>query len=359
MQVAWLKEWSYTHEVWKKIWLEWVYIPQNSNWQTIDFVRNWWVWIVPIMNTYWWSVREEIGNIIKLTNSSHTKWWYNLWIKHVLAWSGKVWDLKEIHAHKQALIQCSEWLDKIWASTEDIINSYNSIKEIPGTTKCIIEINDWIWILEKITAIFEKKLINIRHLHSFPSLDWKYKFYISFDDTNASSLQINKELEKIWWQMILDQKEQIKDSEIKLVPRNTNADWIPEAQNDSRIWVICSEETALSNWLQILNKELSLQDNTTSFVVLANNQTRIPLNNFKEIVQDRVIWLLNLPNKVWILRQSLSIIRNVWLSLSFILSLNDGEWGARIALVMNKWVNWEIMSIQKDLNKIQWSLKVI
>lgn len=358
MQVAWLKEWSYTYEVWEKMWSPWEYIPQDSNEETIAFIRDWWVWIVPIMNTYWWSVREEIDRIVRW-DGIHIKWWYNLPIKHVLAWSGKLTDIQKVHAHKQALIQCSDWLKQMWVSTEYLINNYNSIIEIPNTIQCVIEINDCIWVLEKITTIFKNKMINLKHVHSFPNWEWKFRFYISYDNNGINLLQLNRELEKIWWKMILEQKKQIEDSEIKLMPRNTNADWIPEAQENTNIWVICSEETALSNWLQILNEELSPQDNMTSFAILANNSTRVNLNNFKWIVQDRVLWLLTLPNQVWILKQSLSIISNVWLSLSFILSLNDGDWWARIAVVMNKWVNWEIYNIQKKLNQINWNLKVI
>ncbi len=359
MQIAWLGRWSYTHMVSKEICSHLEYIPQDSNEKTIDFVRYWWVWIVPIMNTYWWSVRKEIGEIIRWMDNIHMKWIYYLPIEHVLAWIGELTDIREVHAHNQALIQCSDGLQKIWASTENLINEYNFIKEKPNTTKCIIEINDWIWVLEKITAIFEWKKINIRHIHSFPSWKWKYRFYMSYDNTFTSVSQIDKELEKIWWQMIFEQKKQIGNSEIKLIPRNTNVDWILEAKENPNIWVICSEETALDNWLQVLNRELSPKDNITSFVVLANNQTKIHLSNFTWIVQDRVIWLLTLPNSVWILRQALSIIKNTWLSLNFILSLNDWEWGARISLVMKKWVGWEILEVRKNIQLLWGDFKTL
>jgi prephenate dehydratase len=358
MQVAWLKKWSYTHEVYKKIWSPWKYYPKESNIDTIETVRDWWVWIIPIMNTYWWTVRKEIWKIIQLKSLSHIKWIYDLPVNHVLAWSGKVWDLTEVHAHPQALMQCSSWLIDIWASTQELVASYNHIKEIPNTTQCNIEIDDWIWVLEKITKIFEHTKINIRHIHSFPIWKWKYRFYTVIDNSNTNLLYLNKELGKIWWE-IIKSNEEINNWKIKLVSRDTNVDWIPDALDNSNIWVICSEQTAFDNWLNILNPNFSPEDNQTSFIVLANNQTNISLNNFKWIVQNKVLWLLTLPNRVWILRQALSTIKNVWLSLSFILSLNDGDWWARIAVVMDKWISWEIMSIQRELNKIGWNLKIM
>lgn len=360
LEIAWLPVWSYTHEVYEKIWKPWEYLPNDSIAQLIDNVRAWWISIVPINNTEWWQVNWPIPNIFN--PNWHIKWWFELPVEHSLAVSkteNTINDmpLSEIHAHPQALIQCKEGLRNLWADVDSIIKQYNKLDIIPKTTQCVIEINDWIWVLEKITAIFESKRINLRHVHSFPYWEWKFRFYISYDDTGISLLQLNRELERIWWQVI-EEQEQNPDSKIKLIPRNANTDGIPDALWNPEIWVICSWKTALNNWLKILDS-ISPENNTTSFAILANNNTRVSLDNFKWIVQDRVLWLLTLPNKIWILRQALGIISDTWLSLSFILSLSDGEWWCRIATVMNKWVNWEIYKIQKKLNQLNWNLRVM
>ena len=362
MQVAWLKEWSYTHEVWKKIWSPWKYESQNSNKETIDFIK-WtrWIWILPKVNIYWWPVEEVMSNIWKL-KEAHMLWYYPLKIHHILAWSWDILDLTEVHAHPQALMQCSRWLKKLWANPELLIKEAYKTPKIYETEEFIIEISDEVWGLEDILEIIWRHWINIEYLHSVPHWKWKYRFYLLIKDYNLdkmTSKSIKSELKDVWWKIFQEKyNNELEDWDIKLVSRNTNVDWIQNAKIDKRIWIICSKETAQANWLNILKDNIWPIDNETHFSIISTLKDVNP-NDFKWLVNDKVMWLLTLPDEVWVLAKSLMFIKDIWLSLSFIMSLANNIWWYDFPLVMEKWVNWEIKEIQEKIKKIWWNLRVI
>lgn len=369
MNVAWLPEWSYTHEVWKKIWSPWIYVPQKSNEETIKYIKwNRWAWILPKVNSYWWPVEEVMSNIWKL-REVYMLWDYLLKINHILAWIWEILDLTEVHAHPQALMQCASWLKKLWANPELLIKEAYKTPKIYETKEFIIEIEDNVWSLSEILEIIWKHNINIEYLHSAPHWKSKYRFYLLIKDYNLDKMtfrSIKSELDSVWWK-IFQEKYNIPDpnnlkipvpTNIKLVPRNTNVDWIPDALKNPNIWVICSKETARANRLNILKDNICPVDNETHFSIISTLKNVNP-DDFKWLVNDKVMWLLTLPDEVWVLAKSLMFIKDIWLSLSFIMSLSNNIWWYDFPLVMERWVNWEILEIQERIKAIWWNLRIM
>lgn len=111
----------------------------TDNIATINSVKNWAIWIVPIENKYWWRVTWIIEKIYDKRDQLEISWWTSLKINHILAtnWTPLEW-IESIHAHPQSLLQCKKNIDKIiWVK----------IVDEKSNTSHINEIKDWEWVI--------------------------------------------------------------------------------------------------------------------------------------------------------------------------------------------------------------------
>lgn len=133
----WMK-WAYSHKVWIDIWKH--YVVNDIIWvfsfkDVFDYVvKERWIWIIPIENSYAWSIHENFYHIssynVKIIGE------YYLPVRHCLLWLWKdKKQIKKAYSHYQALMQCENYLLK------------NNIKPIifqdtAGSSKYVKEQND-------------------------------------------------------------------------------------------------------------------------------------------------------------------------------------------------------------------------
>lgn len=359
MKVAWLKKWTYTHDAYLNMWWQWQYFEQNSNLDTINFLRaNRWIWILPKVNVYWGPVEEVMSNIWKL-KWAKMLWYYPLKIHHVLASRWEISEIEEIKAHPQALMQCADWLEELWWNASWLFNESYKTPEIFETSEIVLEIGDTTWSLAKCLEIFFRNWINLQYLHSTPYARNKYRFYILISDLDLKKINSKTfldELNEIWWKILFNNNMKQNRWKIKLTKTKTNVDWIIDAQNNPKIWVICSEKIAKNSWLNIVKNPFCAEDNETHFSLIST-QNNDSIDKFKWVITDKVMALLTLPDKVWILFHSLNIIKNHWLSLSFIMSLWNNYWGYDFPLVIDN--STELISAQIEISRLWWNLRVL
>jgi len=359
MKVAWLSYWTYTHNAWEQMWSPWNYIPQNWNIETINYLKSYRsIWLLPKLNVYWWPVEEVMSNIWKLREAKMLGY-YKLQINHVLAWIWDLWELSEIHAHPQALMQCSIWLSSLWANPDLLFREAYKTPLIYETKEIILEINDETGSLSTVLKVLLNHWIDLQYLHSTPYARDKYRFYLLVNQKDFDLMNSNwfkEELCESWWNIILD-KDIITNWEekIKLIKTSTNLSSIDKVKENPKIWIICSEKAALQNWLTILDNQFCPTDNETHFSIISTMKVN-DLDDFKWIFTDKVMALLSLPNRVWVLAQSLEIIKNYWLSLSFIMSLANNSGWFDFPIVMDK---PKSVLLQSDIQKIWWNLRIL
>lgn len=361
MQVAWLKMWTYTHDAYLWLWSPWVYMPQNWNTETIRFLReNRAVWLLPKLNVYWWPVEEVMWNVWKIREAKMIGY-FPLKIHHVLAWNmhWTMEELWEIRAHPQALMQCSIWLKEIWANPEQLFSEAYKTPNLYESSQIILEIEDKPWSLSNSLEVFSRNGINLHYLHSTPYDRKKYRFYILIDEKDIDKINskvIKDELLSVWWSIICDNSFEWNEGSIILTKTKTNVDWIPDAKINPSIWVICSEKTANDEWLKIYRNPFCPPDNETHFSVVSTIKNGVT-DNFKWLVNDKIMWLLTLPDQKWSLSSALKVISDAWLSLSFIMSLANNIWWFDFPLVMDN--SSVIIWVQKEIISLGWNLRVL
>lgn len=163
-------------------------------------------------------------------------------------------------------------------------------------------------------------------------------------------------LSDIWGKVI--GRSNFKDSEAQIIltPTSSNVAWINIAKENSNIWVICSKKTALENNLQIIESPFCPDNNETSFAVVSTLHWISP-DDFSWIIEDKVMALLNLSDKPWILAQALKIISDTWLSLSFILSLPNNLGWYDFPLVIDK--SSDLIHAQREIADMWGKLRVL
>ena len=111
----WL-EWSYSHIATKialkqisKKGLEITWIKDFASvWENIS---DWNIWILPIENSYAWSIHENLYNFLRYDYKIIGE--VNLSVDHLLLSKEKnISDIKEVYSHPQALSQCHDFLKK-------------------------------------------------------------------------------------------------------------------------------------------------------------------------------------------------------------------------------------------------------
>ncbi len=246
-------EWAYSHKVWTIIWQ--YYNIKDIIWEFSfkdmfdSIVKKKWIWIVPIENSYAWSVHENFYHI----NSYDVKiiWEYYLPVKHcLLSTSNDKNTIKKAYSHYQALMQCESYLfknniepivfqdtalsakyikEKKDKSLSSIASSFawkiywlNVIEEnindkLDNTTRFLIvapkdtliknytndnkvsmvfKVKNMPAVLYKCLWAFATRNINLTKIESLPAKEWKFKymFWIDFNHSNKNINYIIKEL---------------------------------------------------------------------------------------------------------------------------------------------------------------------
>lgn len=364
MKFAWLKHWTYTHDVWKQLWSPGTYNESKKNSWTIDFLRaNRWIWILPIDNIFWWPVGEVLSSIWTL-REAQMLWYVKHKVKHTLAWTWSIEEIKEIHAHPQSFMQCSASLLKMWVDINWFIDKIYRSPEMFDTKEFIIEIDDNKTTLALITKVLMDEWVNIEYLQSVPNGIDKYKFHLLVNDFYKEKLNSKELIEKLTsvWGIIYqwNYKKSTPNYPIKLVKRDNNAAWIPDALNNKRIWVICSEEVAKENGLSILEHNFCPDINETRMALFSTmKEWCIKFEQLPWLIKDRTIWLLSLWNEVGSLNKALEILRKNWLSLSFIMSIANNMWWYDFPIVINREKNWAITNAKSEIENSWMRLRIM
>lgn len=110
--------WAYSHkasmEFSKKFNLDKLEIEWVSSFKDVFLkIDNWNIWVLPIENSYAWSIHENFYHIIAWNYK--IIWEYYLAVNHsLLANTNDISKIKEVYSHPQALMQCSMYLKEKW-----------------------------------------------------------------------------------------------------------------------------------------------------------------------------------------------------------------------------------------------------
>ncbi|NVP17677.1 hypothetical protein HUU51_03075 [Candidatus Gracilibacteria bacterium] len=359
MKVAGLTTGTYTHNAWLEMGSPGKYIPQEGNKQTIDFLRaNRSVGLLPKLNVYGGPVEEVMSNIWKL-REARMLGYYKLQINHVLAGVGEIGEIKEVHAHPQALMQCSDGLLSLGANPDFLFREAYKTPLMYETKQVVLEIQDEAGSLASALRVLVNHGVDLQYLHSTPYTRGKYRFYLLINEKDLplmNSKVFRDELKEVGGNVVLDESGSLDESgNVKLVKTSTNLSSLNQVKYDPNLALICSEKTALENGLNIYQNPFCPTDNETHFSVISTMQVN-DLDAFSGIVTDKVMALLSLPNRVGVLAQSLEIIKNYGLSLSFIMSLANNSGGYDFPMVMDK---PKSVLLQSDIQKIGGNLRIL
>ena len=155
-------EWAYSHQVWIEVAKHYNIDKSNIIWLFSfkdifeKITKESWIWIIPIENSYAWSVYENFKNLIKY--DTKIIWEFFLNIEHcLLSTSNDINSIKKAYSHYQALMQCENYLQKYkieWIQFQDTAWSAKYIKEQNNPTLASISSEFagkiyWLNILEK------------------------------------------------------------------------------------------------------------------------------------------------------------------------------------------------------------------
>ncbi len=231
-------EWAYSHQVaefvWNRLWLKkfmskWVFSFKDI----FEKIKNWWIWIIPIENSYAWSVHQNLY----LMKDYDVKIIYENFfpINHCLcSKENNVSNIKKVLSHPQWLMQCENFLKKhniepinfsdtalsakyvkesnekwIWAICSEyaskiynlniiyknindqkgnttrfliITSKTNNIKGLKYTKQSLIfKVKDQPAILFKCLWAFATRFINLTKIESIPSKDKKFEYMFWID----------------------------------------------------------------------------------------------------------------------------------------------------------------------------------
>ncbi len=80
-----------------------------------------WIWIVPIENSYAWSVHQNFFLFSKYNVKIVGE--YYLPIRHALLGVGKIEDIKKVISHPQALMQTEDFVSQHWWETQEVADT--------------------------------------------------------------------------------------------------------------------------------------------------------------------------------------------------------------------------------------------
>lgn len=97
--------------------------------KVFDNINSWEIWVLPIENSYAWSVHENFYHII--SGDYKIVWELYLDIDHyLLANTENIKDVKYVYAHPQAIAQCQNYLDENWFKAEEFWNNALAAKYV-------------------------------------------------------------------------------------------------------------------------------------------------------------------------------------------------------------------------------------
>lgn len=252
------KVWAYSHKVWIDIWKFYNIDKKNIIWAFSfknmfeNILEQDAIWIVPIENSYAWSVHENFYHM----NSNRFKILgeYFLPVRHSLLsyWNSKK-KIKKVYSHYQALMQCERYLsenniqaiayqDTAW-SAQFVANSKdeniwwiasefawevynlnilerNINDELDNTTRFLIVTPEHVKLANysknwKISILFKTKDtpaalykclwafatrdINLSKIESLPAKTWKFKYMFWIDFQEPSSDCLESLLTELWF----------------------------------------------------------------------------------------------------------------------------------------------------------------
>lgn len=110
--------WAYSHKTSLEL-ARWLWIsPENIHWlfsfkDVHEKIAQGHLWVLPIENSYAWSIHENIYFISRYSVKIHAE--YYLEVKHcLLSSSSDISTVKEVYSHIQALMQCEKYLVGKW-----------------------------------------------------------------------------------------------------------------------------------------------------------------------------------------------------------------------------------------------------
>ena len=249
------EKWAYSHYVWLQVAKKFNIDEKNVIW-VFSFkdlfesvVNNKWIWIVPIENSYAWSVHENFYHLSKFPIK--IIWEYYLEIKHcLLGLTDDIKKIKKAYSHYQALMQCEKFLENhnikpvVWwdtaTSAKYIMNqknpSYaciasklraklywlNILKENiadqswnttrffvvipeefytneanPQKTSIVFSVKDMPAVLYKCLGAFATRNINLTKIESLPTRKWKFEYMFWLDFENSWNDLVNWALNEL------------------------------------------------------------------------------------------------------------------------------------------------------------------
>ena len=254
---------AYSHQVWeilkdyfvkkwfdKSIETQWVFSFKDI-FENLE--RNWWIWIIPIENSYAWSVHQNLY-LMRDYNVKILAEYY-LPVRHCLAsLANSISDINQVYSHPQALMQCEnflrrynfepiDFLDTAWSAKYVAQKKDNTIAAIcseyaaklywlnilkrnindhpDNTTRflfvclnkdylkfkkffnkeekqtIIFKVKDQPAILFKCLWAFATRSINLTKIESIPSKRWNFEYLFWIDFEASKKLDINWALEEL------------------------------------------------------------------------------------------------------------------------------------------------------------------
>ncbi len=113
--------WAYSYEASMKIASKLEINKKEIIWvsnfkKVFDNINLWNIWVLPIENSYAWSVHENFYHIISW--DYEIIWEVFLDIEHyLLANTKKIEEIKYVYSHPQALAQCQNYIEKLWVKS--------------------------------------------------------------------------------------------------------------------------------------------------------------------------------------------------------------------------------------------------
>ncbi len=112
-------DWAYSHKVSLKYADKFWISDKNVIWlfsfkDVFEKIKDWNIWVLPIENSYAWSVHENFYHISSYSIKIISEFYQE--IDHYLLWNTKnKKDIKKIYSHPQALMQCENYINKnLW-----------------------------------------------------------------------------------------------------------------------------------------------------------------------------------------------------------------------------------------------------
>lgn len=358
---------TYTHQVYDRIIVDqdWNSLRKTGdNLDTIELVQRWeaLAGIVPHLNNNWGpvvGVMEELAGHMLHGTSMRDIWMHQLKIDHVLAalpWT-RIEDITRVSSHEQAMRQCRDWLEGMWANVDAICRGDHETPDIDNTQQMYFKIADRPWSLHDVLDQFKSHHVSLLHIRSIPNGNDEYVFSTRIP-SSMDQEYLRDILNHVGWEIMpIPDLHEADDAVWQKVTLN------PTASNNTMIdslWetdaIISDRKSVESRGLEVLQDHFAWENNYTTFSVLTKYPNDSP-KAFAHLQKKKIIWLLSVPDGLWRLSDSLWIIKDAWLSLSYLLSVQmKEEWSHFSVVLDNPKDPDEIRKTEQQVEQTGWRL---